>query len=576
MTKKFRYPALLNKQGDGAKPLVLFSAPAVEIEAWAGIPQKKQFGNTEESLGFQREQNDKRIASLKKFFKDPQNVIQNPLLCSARVKDAQQLNFVPNSDSGTSDSQFGHIEIQVEDFAQLSFQDILGRVRQYLEQRVPELLGRTPAKELILALTERARLAGHLNEPESASQENLEQNEDLSVEVENSGVGAVLFEESHIFDFWEEVAARHEIALKIPGPIMGEEFIGFSREALSSYLCPVVLVDGQHRLRGAIAAAHDRLQDQDLQSTIEEQISAGESPDAVEAELLRRESRHLTLSLLMTDDPAEQVFQFVVVNQKATPIGRALLGTIVSTTLSNDELGRVATRLKNAAIELEESQAITYLARHSDSPFCGLVERGMAADQKDALQWNVFASIINIFKDLSGGRLFHQKNDYADVWRKKFLEASPITDAFETAGCKSRMEYWSKLDGPWRAVFIRFFTKIRDIFGNLQDPDKPNYWGKSRQSNLFNKVSLTILAADFFEYLVTRKQTISSAQQIDELVDDWLENVNPSYFDKDWQLSGIKKDNPGIRKQWASLWAEYRKDPSQLPDRRKYRAALLD
>lgn len=576
MTKKFRYPALLNKQGAAAKPIVMFSAPAVEIEAWAGIPQKKQFGDSDESLGFQREQNDKRIASLKKFFQDPQNVIQNPLLCSARVKDVQQLNFVPSSGDGSGESQFGHIEIEVEDFGQLPFQDILLRVRQYLEQRVPELAGRAPTKELILALTERARLAGHINEFETPSSELTEQSDDIPVESENSGVGAVLFEESHIYDFWEEVAARHEIAIKIPDPIMGEEFIGFSREALSSYLCPIVLVDGQHRLRGAVAAAHDRLQDESLQSKIEERIAAGESPDVVDADLLLQESRHLTLSLLLTDDPAEQVFQFVVVNQKATPIGRALLGTIVSTTLSNDELSRVATRLKNAAIELEESQAITYLARHTESPFCGLVERGMAADQKDALQWNVFASIINIFKDLSGGRLFHQKNDYADVWRKKFLDSSPITDNFETAGCKSRMEYWSKLDGPWRAVFIQFYTKIRDKFGNIQDPDKPNYWGKSRQSNLFNKISLTILAADFFEYLVTRKQIISSAQEINGLVDDWLENVNAFYFDKDWQLSGIKKDNPGIRKQWASLWAEYRKDPSQLPDRRKYRAALPD
>ncbi|WP_298400853.1 hypothetical protein [Janthinobacterium sp.] len=576
MTSKYRYPALLSSQGSGAKPVVLFSAPAVEIEAWAGIPQKKQFGSSDESLGFQREQNSKRIASLKKFFQDPQNVIQNPLLCSTRVNDPQQINFVASKNGVFGNSQFGHIEIQVEKFEELSFQTILQRVKGYLEQRVPELLGKSPSKRLVLALTERARLAGHINESTTNTRDIAEAIDETLPDSENSEVGAVLFEESHIYDFWEEIAARLDIASKIPDPIMGEDFIGFSREALSSYLCPVVLVDGQHRLRGAIAAAYDRLQSEDLQFKIEERISSGDLPDVVESELLLQESRHLTISLLLTDDPAEQVFQFVVVNQKATPIGRALLGTIVSTTLSNDELGRVATRLKNAAIELEESQAITYLARHSDSPFCGLVERGMATDQKDALQWNVFASIINIFKDLSGGRLFHQKNDYADVWRKKFLDSSPISDNYEDAGCKTRMEYWSKLDGPWRSVFIQFFTKIRDKFGNTTDPDKPNFWGKSRQSNLFNKISLTILAADFFEYLVTRKQTISSAHEISGFVDDWLEGVNSSYFDKDWQLSGIKKDNPGIRKQWASLWAEYRKDPSQLPDRRKYRSALLD
>ncbi|AXF12984.1 hypothetical protein [Paraburkholderia caledonica] len=557
--------------------MVLFSAPSIEIEGWAGIPQKKRFGASQESLGFQREQNNKRINSLKRFFQDPENVIQNPLLCSARISDTAQLKFVRNAGASIGTSEFGVVEINVPDFDALSFQEILAKVRDYIEQRVPDLQSRMPSKELVMLLKERARTDGHFNDGDSKETDGGDaSDEQLSSEAETSEVSAVLFEESHIFDFWEEVAARHEIAKQIPDPITGEEFIGFSRDALSSYLCPIVLVDGQHRLRGAIAAARDRLLEPQLQQEIEARVSNGEAPDVIETDLLRRESRNLTVSLLLTDDPAEQVFQFVVVNQKATPIGRALLGTIVSTTLSNDELGRVATRLKDAAIELEESQAITYLARHKSSPFCGLVERGLASDQKDLLQWNVFASIISIFKDLVGGRLFHQKNDYAEVWRKKFLNESAITDSYESHGCRNRFEYWSKLDGPWRDVFVEFFKKIRDEFGNQDDADRWNYWGRSRQSNLFNKISLTILAADFFEYLVATKARIANAAEVTGLVDDWLDGVNRSYFDKDWQLTGIKKDNPGIRKQWSAVWSEYRKNPSQLPDRRAYRTAAAD
>jgi hypothetical protein len=577
MTRPYRYPALFTTQGSGSKPVVLFSAPAVEIEAWAGVPQKKRFGTSQESLGFQREQNNKRIASLKKFFQDPENVIQNPLLCSSRVSDPLQLQFVVEEDQPADSPRFGHIEINVPDFNALSFQEILGSVRAYIEKRVPDLANRAPSRNLVTALKEQARLDGHLEEEDANEASSTDiSDEEVLPDAETSEVGAVLFEESHIFDFWEEVAARHDIAKQIPDPITGSEFIGFSRDALTSYLCPVVLVDGQHRLRGAIAAARDRLLEPGLQKEIENRVANGDNPDEIDESLLLRESRNLTVSLLLTDDPAEQVFQFVVVNQKATPIGRALLGTIVSTTLSNEELGRVATRLKDAAIELEESQAVTFLVRHKSSPFCGLVERGLAGDQKDLLQWNVFASIISIFKDLVGGRLFHQKNDYADVWRKKLLEESAITDAYEAQGCRTRFEYWSKLDGPWRDVFIVFFTKIRDEFGNLDDPDRWNYWGRSRQSNLFNKISLSILAADFFEYLVATRARISSINEISKLVDDWLDGVNRSYFDKDWQLGGIKKDNPGIRKQWSGIWSEYRKNPSQLPDRRNYRTAVQD
>jgi hypothetical protein len=36
----FEYPALLVRQGSDSPPLVLFSASAVDIDQWVGIPQK--------------------------------------------------------------------------------------------------------------------------------------------------------------------------------------------------------------------------------------------------------------------------------------------------------------------------------------------------------------------------------------------------------------------------------------------------------------------------------------------------------------------------------------------------------
>lgn len=572
MELTFEYPALLVRQTSTDKPLVLFAAPASEIGQWAGIPQKKRFGD-EETVGFQRDENQKRIESLKSFFRDEANIIQNPLLCAARILSDATVRFEPVENSG--EYQVGRLRISSPNVAAMSFQEILASVRQYLESRVPELRDRSPNLDLIARLKERARSDGHLanhvpaEDPEVVDEEVEAESAEESAETED--VASVLFEESHIFDFWEEVAARHEVSKEITRPIMEGQFLGFDREALAAYILPVVLVDGQHRLRGALAAARARLESDQLRSEIEQSIVDGRDPSAVEAELLKRESRRLPVSLLMSADPAEQVFQFVVVNQKATPVGRALLGTIVSTTLSNEEMAKVASRLKNAGIKLEESQAITYLARHPDSPFCGLVERGLAEDQKDLLQWNVFASLIDIFRYLRGGKLYGEKNDYADVWRKRYLDESEIVADYSSHGCSDPFEYWSKLDGPWRTVFIRFWTKVRDFFGDTFDEEKPNYWGKPRTSNLFNKISLTILAADFFQFLVEQKKPIYSADEIPQLVDDWLEGVNSGYFAKDWNLAGIKKDSTGIRKQWASLWSQYRKNPQQLPQARLYR-----
>ena len=403
---------------------------------------------------------------------------------------------------------------------------------------------------------------GYVSEEDSSDDSDTDSVDDTpDGPTDNGDPTGVLFEESHITDFWQDVAALHEIVKSLDLPLSTDEFLGYTKDSILSYLRPIVLVDGQHRLRGALAAARQQWSNESIQNEVADRIAEGELEEEVEAEILRREARLLPISLLMSPDPEEQVFQFVVVNQKATPIGRALLGTIVSTTLSSDEISNVATRLKNAGIQVEESQAITYLARHPDSPFRGLVERGLAGDTQDVLKWNVFASLIAIFRTLRGGKLFGERNDYAELWKQKFLSRSEIVAPYEARGFRKPEEYWRRIDGPWRDVFMTFWTEVRDTFGNTREPDNPNYWGRPRRSNLFNKVSLTILAADFFQFLVESRTKLASTDQIPALVEEWLENVNKSYFDRDWllQKAGVKKDSVGIRNQWASLWSDYRK-----------------
>lgn len=576
---EFRYKALLLRQTGASKPLALFAARSAEIDQWSGIPQKKRFGSGDDSTetaGFQREQNQARIKSLQEFYGDERNVIQNPLLCATRELPDTSVNFIPGENSSDG-IEIGDIVIKIPDYSQIALVDVFGHVRAYLEKRVPDLTHQQIDENVLRRLKERAVAGGHFSQTADTADDDAEDGGadeeagDDNNDASDADASSALFDESHIVDFWQDIAARHELLKQIGGDVDQSEFLSFTREALISYLRPVVLVDGQHRLAGALKAAEARFKEPTIKKEIEDRVVAGELADAIERDIVNREARALPVSLLLSSDPEEQVFQFVVVNQKATPIGRALLGTIVSTSLSNDEMAKVAIRLRNAGIRLEESQAITYMARNPQSPFCGLVERGLAGDAKDLLQWNVFASLISIFRDLKGGRLFGFKNDYAETWRRRFLKDSGIVANHEAEGCSTPEAYWSRIDGPWRAVFISFWTQIRDRFGNTVDPDKHNYWGRTRESNLFNKISLTILAADFFEYLCTSKTLINSAADIESIVDDWLDDVSSGYFDKDWNLAGVKKDSTGIRNQWAYLWSEYRKGDGKLPDRRVFR-----
>lgn len=571
----FKYKAIRVRQTDSGNWLVLFAASAIEIDMWSGVPQKKTIGE-KETTGFQREENKKRVKEISDFYKNEQNIIQNPLLCALRKHDFEKIKFEPEKEDEdhTNVIQYGHLTINVESLEELSLLELLKQVRKDLESRVPELSEREVSDNLIRDIKQRAEIVESTQQDSDDTDD--EQNAEMSDSDENMAIS--LSDESHILEFWEEVAAYISVLEEIKDDFNGNTFLDYSKEAIISFLHPIVIVDGQHRLRAAVKSAKEKVKSEDkYKEKIEEILSndLDREPDEVQQQLEREAARILPVSLLMNTDPAEQVFQFVVVNQKATPIKPALLGTIISTSLSNKELEQVSDRLENAGINLEESRAVTFLARSKNSPFHGLVERGLNSDKKDCLKWNVLASIVKIFRDLKGGKLFHDSNDYADKWKRNYLENSEITREWESKGFDSAYDYWRDMEnGCWQDVFIKFWTVVSEELADKNNDETFHYWGNPKQSNIFNKTSLTILAADFFQYLCDRRVGIDSIPQIQQHVDEWLEGVSRDYFNRSWNLAGIKKDVPGIRKQWSKLWVEYRKDPNRLPTANKYRVPL--
>lgn len=573
MPETFTYPALKLRQHPEATPIVLFGAAAPEIARWGGVPQKASLGGASgtETTGFQRELNDRRLEALGEFFSEEKNVIQNPLLCAMREGPGGSVRFVPKDENGGgSECVIGSIEISFADLNGAPLVELLRLAREELEKRLPSLAETELDPSAIARLRHRA--GASTAEPTESGAE-----EELSEDSDNGELIGVIEDESHIADFWQEIAIRQQLLEEIGPEFHDETFLGYSREAMLSFLKPIVIVDGQHRLNGALLAAEAKVEeDPHALGRLEDLIAGGVGPDEAALQVQQRFARRLPVSLLLSPDPEEHVFQFVIVNQKATPIGRALLGTIVSTTLSNDELQSVQERLMNAGIDVEDSRAIASLSRDERSPFCGLVEKGLATEGPGLLSWSVFGSIVRMFRELQGGKLFGQRNDYADKWKREFLPNSGIIKAHASVGFADPYEFWRDLRGPWREVFIVFWSAVRDRFANVDDDQAYNYWGNPRTSNLFNKISLTILAADYFQFLCELRSGIDSSEHVKDLVNDWLDGVADNYFSRDWRLSGVKKDSIIVRNQWADLWFEYRKDPVRLPRVEAYapRAAL--
>ncbi|MCK8431905.1 hypothetical protein G3I77_02350 [Streptomyces sp. D2-8] len=556
------YEAFRTWQTPESKPLILFSAPAVDIEKWAGVPQRRRL-DEEETSGFQREEDPTRVRELTKFFSNHRNVAQNPLL--GALQDHERIEFKELK----SGSPFGTLRITYEDYSQVPMIDLLRRLVARLEARVSILDDSVVDENRVAVLLERENLR---NESSSGSDEDDEsegQNDETVTVAEAIGEDSddagtiMLAEETHLVDFYTELKGRIRV-LEHLGIQDADSVQGFTKSALLGYLKPVVLVDGQHRLRGAVVSASHAPKTPEGQAYILTATAEGMNPADAERQLILRESRQLPFSLLMDDSPSEHVFQFVVVNQKAIPMGKALLGTIVSTSLSREELEPVAERLQKAGIKLEDSQAVAYLTRAEGSPFRGLVQTGMGGDRTDLLQWSVLQGLVSIFRKLQGGKPYHAKVDYAREWKKEYFpQCGLVSGESET----ERLEEWSRPDGPWRDVFIQFYTRIRDYFGDPVDVDTFNGWGSTATSNLFNKISLTILATDYFDYIYTQAEPLENMADFSRTLDEWLKNgrVSSSYFNRNWRLERTKKDQRVVKELWSQNWHEYRKVPTKLP-----------
>lgn len=553
---EIEYEAIAFKQTNSSELTISFTARANDIDTWAGVPQKKNFDNVESS-GFQRNIKKERMKSLVNFYSNERNIIQNPLLCASRNSsnnDIAGVFFTPDTPvNDDTRAQKGKLIIRYEDYSNYSLKDILILFRGTLEERV-ENLGETPLNQSLLE---------KLN--------SLYYSEREYMELESSEAEIIELESSHISDLWQEVSCRIEMLHNLPEDV--DEILGFDKESIISYLLPVTIVDGQHRLKGAIAHLDTIYSEPEIQSEIEKLIVDGMDQDSVTEAITKKYVRSLPISLILCDDPAEHVFQFVVVNQKATPINTALLGTIVSTSLSNEELERVSHRLKDADIPLEDSKAVSFATRNVASPFYNLVQTGIAGENAGKLPWTVMKSLVSIFKDLKGAKYFSEtdRTDYSDLWKRKLLEKSDIV---EGESLDEKFSNWSDDSGVWKEVFITFWEKVRDEFASTDDSERKNYWGNT-ESNLFNKISLTILVADFFRFISEgRGISISSIGELQEVMDEWLGGIDRSYFDRDWLLKNTKKDSPGIRKQWSNIWANYSKDPRKLPPVNLYRVSF--
>jgi DGQHR domain-containing protein len=290
--------------------------------------------------------------------------------------------------------------------------------------------------------------------------------------------------------YMSTLTAQLEIAVKDPAA-QGEVF----RDAVTSYVQgvskPGLIIDGQHRVFGA--------------------------KNVSEFDVF------LPVVLVPNLEHKEQVFHFYVLNNKARPLTKTELRTIVSTSLSKSEIEGLYQRFKQVGVATATTEWTHRLNTDAQSPFLGMINMGLSGS-KGFIQENVAYQVVSKFMNLP--RKYRLLIDNVKSWER--LDQ----DKLDSDKYTRRLNLFY---GLWQAVRERY----------------PSAWNeavKNREGQILQKVSLLNLQ----EYLIETMNSempkrnkkkepspFESAEVVKEECSYALTFLEEDFFIKEWKLKGL-------------------------------------
>ncbi len=292
MEREFRYFGLLFRQREDAPEAVLFIAPAEEIGEWAGVPRK----SSAFMKGFQRAIDEKHVEEIVGFFQESENISPTAIVVAFKP---QKLRIEPlEMDEKTRPREANWQPVLIS----IKWEELKDTRVDVLAEGVVEILKKELPNSDYYEKDE-----DEIDEDEENGDEE-DDLEEISNQASEFSVG-----HSHLRKFIKNLESREwlENSSKEDEPKL--------REMLIDLLKPGTIVDGQHRTRGA--------------AFLERQI-----PFPVVG--------------LVDASWKEEVFQFVVINQRAKPIESAFLSAIISSSLSEKDIEELKSRLEQAGVDL--------------------------------------------------------------------------------------------------------------------------------------------------------------------------------------------------------------------------------
>jgi hypothetical protein len=449
----YQYIAQIFRPREGAESILLFVAPASHIRGWAGVPRKA----FDYQHGFQRTLEATRIGEVASFFnEDLRNVTPTSVVVGftgdVKIEDI----------SGASDdfAKTVRLTVTVPDLADVGMEELATQTLAILRARLPADVVEQIEQNIDIAIEHAVQL-----ENEDVVDESFGIQGDNAIEQ-----GFDVNTTSYLGDFY----ARLLGCTKGLTPWPKEDQL---REILYSFLKPGIIVDGQHRVFGAATADENML---------------------------------LAVCAIPHASWAESVYQFVVINQKARPIKPAFLSSIIATSLNEEEISAVYSRLGASRIDVGRADMMERVNTDAESPFKGMIDFGVQG-APGFLQFPGMSSLASEFSNIP--------------------RRYPVL---------LRDDTWATVEGDWLSHFFAFWRGIRVYF----ETSDPRLWKRPSDSNPHNL--LKIVSLQEIQRLMLSNWADSRLIKLKKIEDTekqslaFWEDFPKEFFTDEWRKKGLQ------------------------------------
>lgn len=329
---EFRYQGIAYRQSGGVDVpwLVTFVAASEELLSWAGIPRKSEHNLT----GFQRPMDPNRVAKAKAFFDMPGNQSPTTLIVGIpEVIPGQEaaVELLLQNDDTASGIQSCELVVRIPDDESVA--EAAERLKAQLQYRLGNQEASDRAEAAASGIDEDNGIgeSGALGDGQGdfgteASDEELEDEE--TDEDEDAGSDA-------------ELELGSSILSKLVARLSDPQWIAEQEEHIRDLAKPAIVIDGQHRVKGAEAC-----------------------------------ERHIPFAVcaVMNAPWSEEVFQFTVVNYTAKGIPDQFITANAALSLTRGELEDLKERLTQAGVKIIEYELMQIVNFDTRSPFYDLVD----------------------------------------------------------------------------------------------------------------------------------------------------------------------------------------------------------